>query len=867
MREIFTTYSALEPMPTVKEISNNSDIGNFIDPSISAKIINKSKELIDNFHNKESKEREKSKSTDKQKPKKSPLKYNFVSDINGNIKTAFSFFIQKGLLPHQAAGIVGNLQAESGLNPKIYNKAEKAKGYAGYGRGIAQWSNSRVNDFKEYVGVDVLDATLWQQLEFMWHEMEQRPAFMEAIRKASNVKEATDAMLRGYENGSAKGLLSVDKYNALYKNNPLNGHDYEYSLNKRSALATSIYDNIMRPKRLEEGGKLTYKYQQGGSLNSKYANTLMQYAKVDPNLFFNDSANSLKVRNWLRINNREDILVEAYKNKGITDRAQMPLISSAYWQKHPVGGKNFTKEVNQLASIPYKVLDTASDFTPVIGDAKDMYRIGKDVKNKNYASAAIGLGLLALPNIIEKPVKAIKNASKALRIKSEYFNTNNLDLSKVDYNIYDRSKTDGYNNKAIKIFIKDNPNFGYFELVKDNEPDFYSVYFKTGDADTGMTFGSTPEQRQLLYEQIRNILPEGSKISTWGNVSKGGVKALNKVGKGYTKIGTRKVNDREGNELIIPIFQKNTTPESMSTINQLIPENQAPIELQNILPERNEYGVYSSEDLEKINKAKKRERIEMLIGRTPLNYFYKEGVDFTRRNPTEEELLTIKERNFPRIDQMRPEKTDAELKKEHDYIIDQLKKVNVVEYSKDMMKDCNDIDTGAKARAFSLSNYPTIAIIKNSPTSKIDILHELRHQIQHMLTRTDSEQDLFKKAFGDFKYRNDYAIDKEYETMTTDARNSMLDWCKKEYGDKYAEGSPIDYSDIEQQNYLIDNIPAEDFLNILYNSDGYWKIYLNQIRDKYSFIPSDKIKDFKEVIFKTGILATPMLINNNNKDN
>src|ERR1700677_516699 len=53
---------------------------------------------------------------------------------SANNKTAFDYFVSKGLTDDQAAGIVGNLDQESGMDPSI------AQYGGGPGRGIAQWS-------------------------------------------------------------------------------------------------------------------------------------------------------------------------------------------------------------------------------------------------------------------------------------------------------------------------------------------------------------------------------------------------------------------------------------------------------------------------------------------------------------------------------------------------------------------------------------------------------------------------------------------------------------------------------------------------------------------------------------------------------
>jgi hypothetical protein len=69
-------------------------------------------------------------------------------------------------------------------------------------------------------------------------------------------------------------------------------------------------------------------------------------------------------------------------------------------------------------------------------------------------------------------------------------------------------------------------------------------------------FGSTPEQRQLLYKNLYAAIPNGAKVSTWGKVSFGGRFALNRLMENCEVVETRKVNDREGNFIEIPVYQK-----------------------------------------------------------------------------------------------------------------------------------------------------------------------------------------------------------------------------------------------------------------------------------------------------------------------
>lgn len=156
---------------------------------------------------------------------------------------------------------------------------------------------------------------------------------------------------------------------------------------------------------------------------------------------------------------------------------------------------------------------------------------------------------------------------------AEKFNLKGLNTNEVEYEVTrepwaeDEAKDDNDPTKrwkdVLKIYIKGHKEFGSFDLVKDQEFGYYSVHFKTGDADTGETFGSTPEQRNILYKNLYNVIPEGAYVSTYGNISEGGLNALNKLMSRFTGkdksepvINTRRIQNRQGDPIEIPIFQK-----------------------------------------------------------------------------------------------------------------------------------------------------------------------------------------------------------------------------------------------------------------------------------------------------------------------
>jgi len=115
-------------------------------------------------------------------------------------KEAFDFFVGKGYTKEAAAGIVANLQAESGphLNPKALGDDGKAKG-------IAQWQEARQKTFKEVVGKDVFDASRQEQLGHVDYELKNthKKAGL-AVNQQKTAGEAAAVVDKDYE--QSKGL-------------------------------------------------------------------------------------------------------------------------------------------------------------------------------------------------------------------------------------------------------------------------------------------------------------------------------------------------------------------------------------------------------------------------------------------------------------------------------------------------------------------------------------------------------------------------------------------------------------------------------------------------------------------------------------
>lgn len=116
------------------------------------------------------------------------------------------YFVEKGLTPEQSAGIVGNMQRESGLNPGIQEYG------SGIGFGLVQWSFDRRNQLEDFAagrGRPVSDMTT--QLDFIWKELNTTErATLDAFRANPNMSAGEAAMVfsQKYER---PGVVAMDE--------------------------------------------------------------------------------------------------------------------------------------------------------------------------------------------------------------------------------------------------------------------------------------------------------------------------------------------------------------------------------------------------------------------------------------------------------------------------------------------------------------------------------------------------------------------------------------------------------------------------------------------------------------------------------
>lgn len=149
----------------------------------------------------------------------------------------WAFLAGKGLNAYAAAGLMGNLYAESGLNANNlqnsyskkfnmsdaeYTAAVDNGSYTNFvhdkaGYGLAQWTyysrKQALFDYAKAAAASIGDLNM--QLAFLWQELQGYKSVMKVLKAATSVRVASDAVLTGYEK-PADQSEAVQKKRAEY---------------------------------------------------------------------------------------------------------------------------------------------------------------------------------------------------------------------------------------------------------------------------------------------------------------------------------------------------------------------------------------------------------------------------------------------------------------------------------------------------------------------------------------------------------------------------------------------------------------------------------------------------------------------------
>jgi hypothetical protein len=171
--------------------------------------------------------------------------------VNQQARYAYQFYIDRGLAPHVAAGIVGNLAVESGnFDPNVISGTRRGdSGSAWY---VQQLRGTRKTNFENWAKANKLDKTsLDAQLAFVLEEMNPRSPYKDriaaanrsAILNAGSAEEAAASFMKHYERPNpdatinksaqrvavAQGLTGQQGYAMLPQEGPVPGGRPEMS--------------------------------------------------------------------------------------------------------------------------------------------------------------------------------------------------------------------------------------------------------------------------------------------------------------------------------------------------------------------------------------------------------------------------------------------------------------------------------------------------------------------------------------------------------------------------------------------------------------------------------------------------------------
>ena len=127
----------------------------------------------------------------------------------GRIDQAMTYFQAQGWSRAQAAGIVANLDAESGMEAGVRQHG------GGPGYGLAQWEGPRQAGFRAWSGHDIHGSTFAEQLAYVQHELTTTERGAGArLRATSSASDAGAVVSRYYErpadaNGAASHRAQV----------------------------------------------------------------------------------------------------------------------------------------------------------------------------------------------------------------------------------------------------------------------------------------------------------------------------------------------------------------------------------------------------------------------------------------------------------------------------------------------------------------------------------------------------------------------------------------------------------------------------------------------------------------------------------
>lgn len=303
--------------------------------------------------------------------------------------------------------------------------------------------------------------------------------------------------------------------------------------------------------------KLIPKYQKAGKLNFKTTGLPWQQSKQDQEIARNSQSigilNSTNLKR--RLQPAAKNLKTKYNNLSVKERIALAKRSMPH---------------SEIVTVRNQQGNTKTSINPQAGAMSGADPVGEFVVGTAVGNLGLGLGKIALSKMGQNAVShwarnsllnetagnLTKNMSQGItnNLSAKEYTIGDNPIIQLSYykptrKAWSTGKAEG--NEATSYFFKQQPN-QRFELVKDIEPNNYSVHFKTDR--NGLSYGN----KMQLFAKVADEVPEGANLSTWGSISKGGIHGINRFGKdfGFVKVGERQITDKKMNPVNIPIFEK-----------------------------------------------------------------------------------------------------------------------------------------------------------------------------------------------------------------------------------------------------------------------------------------------------------------------
>lgn len=298
------------------------------------------------------------------------------------------------------------------------------------------------------------------------------------------------------------------------------------------------------------------KYQKAGKLNFKTTGLPWQQSKQDQEIIRNTQSTGT-----LNSTNLKRRLQPAAKNL----KAKYNNLST----KERVAKRSMPH--SEIVTVRDQQGNTKTSTNPQAGAMSGADPVGEFIVGTAAGNLGLGLGKMALSKMGQNAVShwarnsllnetagnLTKNVSQGItnNLAAKEYTTGDNPIMQLSYykptrKAWSTGKAEG--NEATSYFFKQQPN-QRFELVKDVEPNNYSVHFKTDR--NGLNYGN----KMQLFAKVADEVPEGANLSTWGSVSKGGIHGINRFGKdfGFIQNGTRQLTMKGTKEPVeVGIFQK-----------------------------------------------------------------------------------------------------------------------------------------------------------------------------------------------------------------------------------------------------------------------------------------------------------------------